>query len=1339
MYFMRTKAMRRMIAIGMALTLALGLLPAALASDLETPYVETVDETQSRRTRGDGSGETSSPKQESIKLKMSLSSSESSAQVGKSYTLTATLSGLTVSTTGKVVFSDNGETIHSAPVSGSKVSVSWSPSYAGKHTLSAQFVPGADDPYTAASASCKVSVSQPARERSDYVITSSDSNTNSNNTHSGISAGRSSSDDQNVQPISAPGEATDQDNSTPTTPNAQQPITGGDVSGGQQSNGSRENRPSTPSGNTDNNGVTINTIDPQNDADNTGSVIAGMIDALTQQANQQGGDSQQPGSQPSGDLQPGYVDNTGIVNPGTVIDPNNITDTDDTGNLIDPGVVVVNPPENIIDGQTGIPGDVPTTDDGQGNENGTDGQNNTGFFANLFSSLFGGTSNQDETMNTLGADGRDPAPAPTIGISLSPNPPEINEACTITATVSAPGVNAASATGSFEFFADGSSLGSVPVVNGSATMVVTPLEARPHVLLVKYTAGANDVFADNSKQENITAVDPDAPVPFTDIGTCTITVADAVYGAIPAVTVVTAPGGVTLQKDIDYQVALNGGSNVPSGSVTITGIGAYTGTKVEKFTVTAKQLPASAIAPVADQPHTGNPIEPGVSITDGSTTFLNGTDYYLTYSDDHTNVGEVTITIHWQNGNYTLASNTVKFKIVDATPLSSFTVQFTNPDAMFNGMSYYYYTGNDITPAFTVAKPGNTLRAGTDYTYAFTSNKGLGPATLTITGITYAGTLTANFIIVPRQGDFTVMLPQSVFDYTGSAIEPQPIVMKNGITLQKGRDYDLSYSNNTFVGTATVTVTGKGAYSGSVSQNFTIQQAYTQLTLTSTRIGNNLKVIAKVTGGRPSGNVRFTVIGSSTRSYDAPIGADGTASITIDDSTRGNFTVKAQYLGDNNHRSSNEASITPNSSRVRLSVTGGEYGGTAYLTAEVLSNGQYRPTGQVEFWARGELLARVNLGWDGYASFTWKNVPNYEVEILAIYLGDSYYPRMTSNTVVLNRTDDSDRRMPTILFTATGGKGKEPVKLTAILSSGSRYWSEVPTGEVLFYNGTTYIGSARIRWGEATFYWQDVPSGSYTLNAEYRGDNLYRKVYATTTYKKSSSSSSSGSGTSSGGSSVTPTQVSTQTGVNSVVLRDAGASMIATYDTGVLPVQNGVITLDTSRSMEFYSYSFPISRLRTLDSQYDGYFRIVAPDFNCLLPFDVVNGVQGLTQYIQSSNLKESQLELRLNIRKITDSTLASAFAAANPGSSTASSFYRVELALYDASGVKLGFTPGTFDYPIRLLVPATRQSGIAQRYDEASGSFTPATLEFSDNTAILQIDRGGIYVVATDSYSDAK
>ena len=60
------------------------------------------------------------------------------------------------------------------------------------------------------------------------------------------------------------------------------------------------------------------------------------------------------------------------------------------------------------------------------------------------------------------------------------------------------------------------------------------------------------------------------------------------------------------------------------------------------------------------------------------------------------------------------------------------------------------------------------------------------------------------------------------YTYTGKGITPSVTVSVDGITLKKDTDYSLSYKNNKNVGTATISIKGKGKYTGTKNLTFTI-------------------------------------------------------------------------------------------------------------------------------------------------------------------------------------------------------------------------------------------------------------------------------------------------------------------------------------------------------------------------------------------------------------------------------------------------------------------------------------------------------------------------------------
>jgi hypothetical protein len=136
---------------------------------------------------------------------------------------------------------------------------------------------------------------------------------------------------------------------------------------------------------------------------------------------------------------------------------------------------------------------------------------------------------------------------------------------------------------------------------------------------------------------------------------------------------------------------------------------------------------------------------PAVTVTLDGKTLTQGTDYTVAYSNK-VNVGTATVTVTGK-GNYT------------GTATAQFTI--TKPEAVITDIAgasialaktSYAYDGKAKTPAVTVTLNGKTLTQGTDYTALYASNKTIGKANVTITGVgNYAGAKAASFKIVPKQ------------------------------------------------------------------------------------------------------------------------------------------------------------------------------------------------------------------------------------------------------------------------------------------------------------------------------------------------------------------------------------------------------------------------------------------------------------------------------------------------------------------------------------------------------------------------------------------------------------
>ena len=139
--------------------------------------------------------------------------------------------------------------------------------------------------------------------------------------------------------------------------------------------------------------------------------------------------------------------------------------------------------------------------------------------------------------------------------------------------------------------------------------------------------------------------------------------------------------------------------------------------------------------------------------------------------------------------------------------------------------STYAYDGKTKTPSVTVKVNGKTLKKDTDYTVSYSNNTKVGTATVKITGKgNYTGSVSKTYSIKNNFKKATIS-GISNKSYTGKNITQSITVKYNGKTLKNGTDYTVSYSSNKNIGTATVKVTGKGSYAGTITKTFKINPA----------------------------------------------------------------------------------------------------------------------------------------------------------------------------------------------------------------------------------------------------------------------------------------------------------------------------------------------------------------------------------------------------------------------------------------------------------------------------------------------------------------------------------
>lgn len=135
------------------------------------------------------------------------------------------------------------------------------------------------------------------------------------------------------------------------------------------------------------------------------------------------------------------------------------------------------------------------------------------------------------------------------------------------------------------------------------------------------------------------------------------------------------------------------------------------------------------------------------------------------------------------------------------------------------------YDGSAKTPTAKLYDcDGRNLAKDIAYTVSYKNNVNAGTATVVVTGIGdyYSGTIEKTFKINPVAINSATVYGISDQVYTGKAVTPEPAVTLGGKVLVKGTDYTVAYQNNTDPGTATVKITGKGNYSGTINSTFKI-------------------------------------------------------------------------------------------------------------------------------------------------------------------------------------------------------------------------------------------------------------------------------------------------------------------------------------------------------------------------------------------------------------------------------------------------------------------------------------------------------------------------------------
>ena len=149
----------------------------------------------------------------------------------------------------------------------------------------------------------------------------------------------------------------------------------------------------------------------------------------------------------------------------------------------------------------------------------------------------------------------------------------------------------------------------------------------------------------------------------------------------------------------------------------------------------------------------------------------------------------------------------------------------------------YIYDGSAKKPKVSVyGSEGILLKEDIDYIVSYSANINAGSAKVTVTavkGSVCTGTGTAAFMIKPQPiKGITAALSNTSYIYSGKECKPSvSLISQTGKHLIKDLDFMVAYGNNVNAGTSTVTITGKGNYTGSIVKNVNIGQASQKITV----------------------------------------------------------------------------------------------------------------------------------------------------------------------------------------------------------------------------------------------------------------------------------------------------------------------------------------------------------------------------------------------------------------------------------------------------------------------------------------------------------------------------
>lgn len=344
-----------------------------------------------------------------------------------------------------------------------------------------------------------------------------------------------------------------------------------------------------------------------------------------------------------------------------------------------------------------------------------------------------------------------------------------------------------------------------------------------------FVAGGINAVSNDDYQRIVVALTPNdtstqpKPSP-TDLSGAQVKVPQQQYTGKP---LTPAPevtlGDQMLKQDVDYNVSYSNNTIVGTATVTVTGINQYTGVAKGTFGIVEK--------PSTSKQSVNVPSPARLTYSGSNQTAIASNEIYTVKNGAATNAGTYKATLSLKDKTRYQWASTGKSDDVEV----NWSISAANISSAKVSAAKQTFNGQALSPSVTVKLGDRTLKSGTDYDVSYSNNRHAGTAVATVTGKgNYAGTASGTFTISPASIS-EASISVAAQNYTGSQLTPVPTVTLNGKSLESGTDFTTSYSNNVKVGTANITVTGRGDYTGSAASTFKITRG--QATVKKVKVG----------------------------------------------------------------------------------------------------------------------------------------------------------------------------------------------------------------------------------------------------------------------------------------------------------------------------------------------------------------------------------------------------------------------------------------------------------------------------------------------------------------------